>query len=340
MLVVIALGGSALLRPGERLTVDRQRVNVRAAARALAPVASAHQLVLAVGNGPQAGLLALQGAAYARVEAYPDDALGAHTEGMLDYLIEQELGNMLPTDRPVASVLTMVEVDRDDPAFRNPTTFIGPICLRDEAEHLSARKGWAFKPVGDKWRRVVASPEPRRIVELRTIKCLLEQRTVVIAAGGGGIPTTYAHNTSRRFSGVDGVIDKDLAAALLARELGADLFVMLTDADAVYADWGRPAQRAIRRATPAALAQMSFAAGSMRPKVEGACRFARATGRPAAIGTVGELDQIVAGSAGTTVSMTEPGISYAVGAEPVSVAVPAAVVNSRLPTADARVELR
>jgi carbamate kinase len=340
MLVVIAMGGSALFRPGERLTVDSQRVSVRAAAKALAPIASAHQLVVAVGSGPQVGLLALQGAAYARVEACPSDVLGAQTEGMIDYLIEQELGNLLPIDRPVASVLTMVEVDRDDPAFRNPTTFIGPICLRDEAEHLSARKGWAFKPVGDKWRRVVASPEPRRTVELRTIKCLLEQRTVVIAAGGGGIPTACAHKTSGRFSGVDCVIDKDLAAALLARELGADLFVMLTDADAVYADWGRPAQRAIRRATPAALAQMSFAAGSMRPKVEAACRFAGPTGRPAAIGTVGDLDRILAGCAGTTVSMTEPGISYAMAADPADVVVPAAVVKSGTPRTDARAELR
>src|SRR5215213_4260766 len=248
MLVVIALGGNAILRRGEPMTADHQRANVRIAARALAPIAAEHQLVIGHGNGPQVGLLALQGAAYARVEAYPLDVLGAQTEGMIGYMIEQELGNLLPFERPFATLLTMVEVDPDDPGFRNPTKFIGPVYLRDEAERLTRDKGWVFKPDGDKWRRVVASPEPKRIFELRPIKWLLERNTVVIAAGGGGIPVMYEKGKGRRLAGVECVIDKDLASELLARELGADLFVMLTDADAVYANWGTAAQRQIRRA--------------------------------------------------------------------------------------------
>jgi carbamate kinase len=311
MLVVIALGGNALLRRGEPMTAENQRANVRIAAKALAPIAAGHQLVVAHGNGPQVGLLALQGAAYAKVETYPLDVLGAQTEGMIGYMIEQELGNLLPFERPFATLLTMVEVDPGDPAFRNPTKFIGPVYLREEAERLTADKGWTFKPDGDKWRRVVASPEPKRIFELRPIKWLLERNTVVIAAGGGGIPTAYEPGADRKLAGIECVVDKDLASELLARELGADLFVMLTDADAVYVDWGKPTQRAIRRASPAALAAQSFAAGSMGPKVEAACRFAKATGKAAAIGALADLERILAGQAGTTISAGEPGLTYA-----------------------------
>jgi carbamate kinase len=311
MLVLIALGGNALLRRGEPMTADNQRANVRTAAKALAPIAEKHQLVIGHGNGPQVGLLALQGAAYAKVETYPLDVLGAQTEGMIGYMVEQELGNLLPFERPFATVLTMVEVDPDDPAFKNPTKFIGPVYLREEAERLAAEKGWVFKPDGDKWRRVVASPEPKRIFELRPIKWLLEHNTVVIAAGGGGIPTMYEKGKERTLAGVECVIDKDLASELLARELNADLFVMLTDADAVFVDWGKPTQKAIRRASPDALKTMAFAAGSMGPKVDAACRFARATGKTAAIGALADLDKIIAGEAGTTISTAETGITYA-----------------------------
>ena len=295
------------------MTVDHQRANVRIAARALAPIAAEHQLVVGHGNGPQVGLLALQGAAYAKVEVYPLDLLGAQTEGMIGYMIEQELGNVLPFERPFATLLTAVEVDPADPAFKNPKEFIGPLYLRDEAERLSEEKGWVFKPDGDKWRRVVASPEPKRIFELRPIKWLLERNAVVIAAGGGGIPTMYEKGKDRKLAGVECVIDKDLASELLARELGADLFVMLTDADAVYLDWGKPAQRAIRRAPPAALEGVSFAAGSMGPKVSAACRFATATGKRTAIGALADLEKILAGEAGTTISVTETDIVYAAG---------------------------
>jgi carbamate kinase len=311
MLVVTALGGNALLRRGEPMSAENQRRNIRIAAEALAPVASEHQLVVGHGNGPQVGLLALQGAAYTKVETYPLDVLGAETEGMIGYMIEQELGNLLPFERPFATLLTMIEVDPGDPAFQNPTKFIGPVYEKPEADRIAKEKGWVFKQDGDKWRRVVASPEPKRIFELRPIKWLLERNTIVIAAGGGGIPTIYEPGAKRKLVGVECVIDKDLASELLARELDADLFVMLTDADAVHVDWGKPTQKAIRRASPAALGRMQFAAGSMGPKVEAACRFVSATGKRAAIGALADLGRIIAGESGTTISSKESGIVYA-----------------------------
>lgn len=311
MLVVIALGGNALLRRGEPMTAENQRRNVRIAAAALAPIAQEHQLVVGHGNGPQVGLLALQGAAYDKVETYPLDVLGAQTEGMIGYMIEQELGNLLPFERPFATLLTMVEVDSNDPAFKDPTKFIGPVYSKGDADRLAQDKSWVFKQDGDKWRRVVASPEPKRIFELRPMKWLLEHNTIVIAAGGGGIPTMYEPGAQRKLVGIECVIDKDFASELLARELDADLFVMLTDTDAVYVDWGKPSQKAIRRGSPAAFGAMPFAAGSMGPKVQAACRFASSTGKRAAIGALADLAQIIAGEAGTTVSAKESGIVYA-----------------------------
>jgi carbamate kinase len=301
MLIVTALGGNALLRRGEPLTAENQRKNVKIACEALAPIAMQHQLVIGHGNGPQVGLLSLQQTAYAKVEPYPFDVLGAETEGMIGYMIEQELGNLLPFERPFATLLTMIEVDPADPAFKEPTKFIGPVYDKPDADRLAAEKGWTFKPDGDKWRRVVPSPLPKRIFELRPIKWLLEKNTIVIAAGGGGIPTMYEPGKDRHLIGVECVIDKDLASELLARELGADLLVILTDADAVYLDWGTPSQRAIRRASPDTLEAFSFPAGSMGPKVEAACRFVRLTGRRAAIGALADLSRIIDGEAGTTI---------------------------------------
>jgi len=310
MLVVVALGGNALLRRGEPMTAENQRRNVRTAAKALAPIAAEHQLVIGHGNGPQVGLLALQGAAYEKVATYPLDVLGAETEGMIGYMIEQELGNLLPFERPFATLLTMIEVDPGDPAFESPTKFIGPIYTQGEAEQLAADKKWNFKPDGQSWRRVVASPEPKRIFELRPIKWLLERNAIVIAAGGGGIPTMYERGNGHLLAGVECVIDKDFASELLARDLDADLFVMLTDTDAVYLDWGSVKQKPIRRASPSALGAMTFPDGSMGPKVRAACRFASATGKRAAIGALADLSRIVAGDAGTTVSPAENGIVY------------------------------
>jgi carbamate kinase len=301
MRVAIALGGNALLKRGEPLTAEVQRRNVRAAAPALAAVAWNHQMVLSHGNGPQVGLLALQAASYEDVEAYPLDVLGAQTEGMIGYVLEQELGNLLPVEVPFATVLTMVEVDPADPGFADPTKFVGPIYDKAEADRLAAEKHWVFKPDGEHWRRVVPSPEPQRIFEIRPIKWLLDKGAVVICAGGGGVPTMYAPEADRTLVGVEAVIDKDLASELLARDVAADLFVMVTDVDGVYADWGTERQRRLGSVTPAELRAGEFAAGSMGPKVEAACRFVERTGKRAAIGGLTQIEQIVEGRAGTQV---------------------------------------
>jgi carbamate kinase len=301
MRMVIALGGNALLRRGEPMTAEVQRRNVRVAAEALAPLAAGNQLVISHGNGPQLGLLALQGAAYKPDEAFPLDVLGAQTEGMIGYMIEQELGNLLPFEVPFCTMLTMVEVDPQDPGFRNPTKFVGPVYEKADADRIAAQKGWVFKQDGPKWRRVVASPEPKRIFEIRPIKWLLERGTVVICAGGGGIPTMYDPGAERTLIGVEAVVDKDACSELLAREVGADLFIMATDTEAVFLDWGTPKQRGIHRASPAAMRLHSFPAGSMGPKVAAACHFAQATGHTAAIGALADIPAIVRGEKGTLV---------------------------------------
>lgn len=303
-LIVVALGGNALLRRGEPPTAEAQRANARLAAEALAPVARRHRLCLSHGNGPQVGLLALQAAAYGEVEPYPLDVLAAQTEGMIGYLIEQELGNVLPPEVPFATVLTMVEVDPADPAFRNPTKFIGPLYGEGEARRLEEERGWAFRRDGQAWRRVVPSPRPTRIVEQQPIRWLLERGVIVICAGGGGIPTMLSPDGSGRLIGADAVVDKDLASALLARELGADLLVMATDVDGVYLGFGTPQARRLERTTPGELRAQAFPPGSMGPKVEAACDFVERTGRPAAIGALADIEAIVEGRAGTRV---EPG---------------------------------
>ncbi len=301
MRILVALGGNALLKRGEPMTADVQRANVRTAAAALAPLAARHQLVLSHGNGPQVGLLALQSSAYKDVDPYPLDVLGAQTEGMIGYLIEQELGNLLPPEVPLATILTMVEVDALDPAFADPTKFVGPIYDDRQANALATEKGWAFKRDGDHLRRVVASPEPKRIFEIRPIRWLLEHGTVVTCAGGGGIPTTWVPDQERTLTGVEAVIDKDLASELLAREIEADLFIMATDVDGVYDGWGTPNSKRLGQVTVEELRARDFAAGSMGPKVAAAVRFVERTGRRAAIGALADIEQIVVGAAGTTV---------------------------------------
>ena len=308
MRVVVALGGNALLKRGEPMTAENQRANVRVATQALAPVANSNDIVVTHGNGPQVGLLALQGAAYTEVESYPLDVLGSQTDGMIGYVIMQELGNILPFERPFATVLTQVEVDPADPAFQHPDKPIGPVYSEEEAKKLAAEKGWAIAPDGDKFRRVVASPLPKRIFEIRVVNLLLENHVVVIAAGGGGIPTMYDEN--HNLTGVEAVIDKDRCSELLARDVDADVFVMLTDAEAVWSNWGRPDARAIARASPSVLREMQFAAGSMGPKVEAACDFAEKTGRLAGIGALKDAAGIVAGEAGTIVSTQVDGIEW------------------------------
>jgi carbamate kinase len=288
------------------MTAENQRDNVRRACAALAPIAVEHELVISHGNGPQVGLLALQGAAYGKVETYPLDVLDAQTEGMIGYLIMQELGNLLPFEKPLATLLTMIEVDGSDPAFSNPTKPIGPIYNEAEAQALAAEKGWTFKPDGEHMRRVVPSPRPKQIFGIEPVQWLLERGSVVICAGGGGIPTLYTDETAppgRRLTGVEAVIDKDLASAVLAADLHADVLLIITDVDAVYADWGTPQQNAIRRATVADLMNSQFAEGSMGPKVKAACEFAEHGGF-AAIGSIDDAAALLAGTAGTMVTPT------------------------------------
>ncbi len=308
MLIVFALGGNALLRRGEPMTAAAQRRNVQAAASALAPLAREHRLVISHGNGPQIGLLALQGAQGASEAVETLDVLGAQTEGMIGYIIEQELSNLLPNGTAFATVLTMVEVDPRDPAFDDPTKFIGPGYDEATANQLAGARGWAVKQDGERWRRVVPSPRPLGILEIQAIRWLLEKGAIVICAGGGGIP--IARDADGSVRGVEAVVDKDLASALLSRELAADRLIMATDAPAVQVGWGTPEARSIRRAPPEAMESFHFPAGSMGPKVEAACLFARATGKPAVIGPLEELNALLAGTAGTMVTTRDREITW------------------------------
>lgn len=299
MRIVIALGGNALLQRGQPMTAENQRANIRLAAERIAKVAPGNEIVIAHGNGPQVGLLALQSAAYTAVDPYPLDVLGAETEAMIGYVIEQELGNILPVEQPFATLLTMIEVDPADPAFQNPTKPIGPVYDKETAERLAAEHGWSVAPDGDKYRRVVPSPRPQRIFEIRPIRLLVEQGCIVVCAGGGGIPTMYGEDG--KLHGVEVVIDKDLAASLLARELDADLLVIATDVDAVYTGWGTPEQARLGSVTVDEVIGIDLPAGSMGPKVAAACEFATRTGNEAVIGSLADIDRIVAGTAGTRV---------------------------------------
>ncbi len=321
MRVVVALGGNALLRRGEPLTAENQRANVRTACQALAPVAGEHELVISHGNGPQVGLLALQGAAYPAVATYPLDVLDAQTEGMIGYLIEQELGNLLPDSSSIATLLTMVEVDPDDPAFAHPTKPIGPVYEQAEADRLAGEKGWLFRPDGSGMRRVVPSPRPQRIFGLKPIRWLLEHGCIVVCTGGGGIPTAYEGGRDaapRKLVGVEAVIDKDRASALLAQQLHADALIIATDVAAVYEHWGTSEQRAVRLASPDALAGLPFPDGSMGPKVEAACAFARRAGTFAAIGTLADVGAMLRREAGTIIASDLVGIEYAQPAQAVA----------------------
>jgi carbamate kinase len=297
--IVAALGGNALLRRGEPMTSGAQRKNVREAVRALAPLALDHELVITHGNGPQVGLLALQAAALGDAEPAPLDVLGAQTDGWIGYVIEQELGNVLPFEQPLATILTMVEVDPEDPAFQNPTKPIGPVYEEAEARRLAEEMGWAVAPDGPHWRRVVPSPVPKRIFEQRPIEWLLEKGSIVICAGGGGIPTMYSPEGA--LVGAEVVIDKDRASALLACQLEADCLVLATDVEGVFLDWGTADQRMIERASPAVMRGLDLPAGSMGSKVLAACEFAEATDRPAVIGSLDRVDELVAGTAGTVI---------------------------------------
>ena len=309
MKLVVAIGGNALLRRGETPSAANQLTTIKLAATQLARVAASHDLVLTHGNGPQVGLLALQAAAYASVDrtvgAYPLDVLGAETDGMIGYLLEQELANRLPATRTVCTLLTRVEVDPNDPAFAHPTKPIGVMYTQAEAERMAADKQWTVAPDGKGFRRVVASPQPLRVLGLDAIRWLLAHQAVVIAAGGGGIPVAKGVDPAspNALHGVDAVIDKDLCSGLLAQKLEADCLVIATDVSAVYLDWGTPNQRAVGKVTPEVLTRHSFAAGSMGPKVAAASAFVTATGKRAVIGSLDQIEAMLLGHAGTEVCM-------------------------------------
>lgn len=296
--LVVALGGNALLRRGEPLDAQIQRRNIVTAAATLAALSREWQLVLVHGNGPQVGLLALQNGACKDVAPYPLDILGAETQGMIGYLLLQALNNQLPaTD--ITALLTQVEVNAADPAFATPTKFIGPVYNAAQAAALPQDNGWVMKADGAYLRRVVASPRPRRIIEAAAIKILVASGHLVICGGGGGIPVV---RTRDGMQGIEAVIDKDLSAALLAQQISADALLILTDADAVYADWGTPRQEALRQATPRGLAAMRFDTGSMGPKILAACEFVNATGGTVGIGALEDGVAILQGAKGTRIT--------------------------------------
>jgi carbamate kinase len=298
MRVVVALGGNALLRRGDPLDAAVQRANVKLAAHAIAEIAADHEVVVTHGNGPQVGLLALQNEASTESAPYPLDVLDAESEGMIGYLLEQELGHHLDRRR-IATLLTQVVVDRHDPAFSHPTKPIGPVYGAREAHDLAAERGWSVAKDGAHWRRVVPSPEPRHIIEIDAIRTLLEAGATVICAGGGGIPVVT--DGQGCLVGVEAVIDKDLVAALLARDLDADALLLLTDVDAVYEDWGTETRRPVHLTSPASLRSLDLPPGSMGPKVEAVCRFVEHGGALGGIGRLTDAAQLLAGRAGTVV---------------------------------------
>ena len=306
MRIVVALGGNALLRRGAPMTVAGQRAAIATVSEPLARLANGHELVVSHGNGPQVGLLALQAASYDQVSEYPFDVLDAQTGGMIGYLLESELSNHLGDRTPVAVLITRTLVDPLDPAFANPTKFVGPTYSEDQADRLVKEHGWVVKPDGDVFRRVVPSPSPQRILELDPIRWILGHGGVVVCAGGGGVPTARA--ADGKLTGVEAVVDKDLASAVLARDLRADTLIIATDVDGVYLDWGTPRSRRIRHAHPTSLDPREFAEGSMGPKVAAAVQFASETGGRAVIGSLDELDGLVAGTSGTEVSTSRSGL--------------------------------
>ncbi|WP_116140404.1 carbamate kinase [Trinickia diaoshuihuensis] len=301
MRIVIALGGNALLKRGEALSAEAQRANIRLAAEQLAQVAEGNEVVIVHGNGPQVGLLASQEREARTSAGFPLDVLDAETEGMIGYLLELELRNRLPKARACATLLTMVEVDPNDRAFDHPDKPIGAMLTDAAALEAAKAKGWAIARDGTGYRRVVPSPRPQRLVQWAPLRWLLDQHAIVICAGGGGIPVVAAEDGTLR--GIEAVVDKDRSAALVAEEIDADVFVIATDVEGVFADWGTPSATLLRHLDPSILRERTFAAGSMGPKVEAAARFAQRTGRRAAIGALTDVAALVEGTAGTTMSV-------------------------------------
>ena len=307
MRIVIALGGNAMLQRGQPLEASIQRDNIRKAAEVIARVAQKHEVILTHGNGPQVGLLALQNAAYDKVSPYPLDVLGAETAGMIGYMMEQELYNQMPGAQ-IATLVTQTLVDSNDPAFKNPTKFVGPVYSREEAETLAAEKGWDIKQDGEYVRRVVPSPLPSSIVEVDMVKKLSDMGALVICSGGGGVPVRK--DEEGKLHGVEAVVDKDLTAALMAEQLGADALVIMTDVPAVCVNFGQPDQKEIHKASIQGIGELNFPAGSMGPKIDSCANFVENGGRFAAIGSLYDVEQIVEGQAGTWITNEVEGISF------------------------------
>lgn len=307
MRIVVALGGNALLKRGEPMTAQNQSANIRLAAEQLAKVKPKNELIISHGNGPQVGLLALQHAAYyaqdSKIEPYPLDVLVSQTVGMIGYMLQQELTNLLPTT-PTQTLVTQVIVDEHDPAFSKPSKPIGQVYTQAEAEKLAAEKGWTVMPDGQYYRRAVPSPKPQDVTGINAVKALLAQDHIVICGGGGGVPCVK--NAQGQLTGVEAVVDKDLATAVIANQLDADLFIIATDVNAACVNFQKEGERKIAKANPAALEALSaeFAAGSMGPKVQAVINFVKATGKDAAIGSLADIEDIVAGKAGTRVSLS------------------------------------
>jgi carbamate kinase len=300
MRIVAALGGNALLRGGQKPDAAVQATNISHAVEALAPLARDHELVLTHGNGPQVGVLARQSASDPHLSTpYPFDVLGAQTQGMIGYWLLQSLQNCLP-GRQVAAIINQTLVSATDPAFDNPSKFIGEVYDEQTAKRLADERGWTMKPDGEHWRRVVGSPRPQRVVETRLIRLLLASGAIVVCAGGGGVPVIRAEDG--RLSGVEAVVDKDLTTSVLAEALDADVLMILTDVPHVVRNYGTPQAEPLLRATPTGLQHEDFAAGSMGPKVDAACRFVEVTGDMAAIGRLEDAQDILAGRAGTIIT--------------------------------------
>ncbi|HIF9502379.1 TPA: carbamate kinase [Photobacterium damselae] len=295
--VVVALGGNALLRRGEPLEAEIQRQNIATAAKTIAQIAEEYNVVLVHGNGPQVGLLALQGLEFKKVAPYPLDVLGSETQGMIGYMLMQELKNLLP-EQNVSCMLTQMSVDPNDPAFADPTKPIGPVYDEAEAREMAEKYHWTVKPDGQYFRRVVPSPLPTGIIEKDAINTLIENDHLVICTGGGGIPVKHENG---QLIGVEAVIDKDMSAAFLAKQLEADALLILTDADAVYLDWGKPTQKALSSTTPSELSQYTFDAGSMGPKIEASCEFIKQGGKLVGIGSLADGLRILKGERGTNI---------------------------------------
>lgn len=297
MRVVIALGGNALLRRGEKPDAAIQLAHLVEAAPALAAAARDHELVIVHGNGPQVGLLAVESAADPQLtRPYPLDELVSETQGQIGYLIQQCLLNA--GSGPIATLVTQVVVDEDDPAFGLPTKFVGAIYSESAARELEVRHGWVTKPDSGGWRRVVASPVPRRVVELPTAEILLDNATTVVVAGGGGVAVVEG---PQGLHGVEAVVDKDLTAAVAGIALDADLLVILTDVEAVMADFGTANQRPVGEVTDTWLEAQDWATGSMGPKVGAACHFVRETAGVAMIGSLERAAEVIAGTSGTRI---------------------------------------